>query len=88
MFFPRQVEVLLSYEDDYSQGTAAQFIRDDPYIENVVQTTDLETTITEFDPELGTQVTKTVPAGTWVNFAAWLSWCNIPDNRRRSKAPL
>lgn len=79
VFFQREVEVLLRYEDDYTGATQASPVPTEPYIENVVQTVDLETTVREYDAEAGTFVEKTVPPGTWVNFQAWLNYCN--ENR-------
>jgi hypothetical protein len=69
--YQREVEVALEFSDDYSGGTSAQPNRSAPYIDNVIPTVDPETTLTEFDPEVGT-TTKTVPPGTWVRVDEWL----------------
>ena len=74
--YQREVEMVLEYEDDYVGSTSANPVHTDPFVENVCATTDPETTITEFDPEVGAEgasVDKTVPPGTYVNFKSWLT---------------
>lgn len=69
--YQREVEVVFEHEDNYD-GTSANPLRDDPYMENVIPTVDKETEITEYDPETDQSYTKTVPAGTWVTMFQWL----------------
>ena len=72
--YQREVELLLEYADDYSGGTQTQPVFKRPYIENVIQTVDDETTVTEYDPIARKNITKEkVPPGTWVEFKAWLT---------------
>lgn len=69
--YQREVEVMLDFSDDYNT-TSTPSDPNAPYIENVVQTVDLETTISELDPETGLYESKTVPPGTWVPMGEWL----------------
>jgi len=81
--YQREVEVLLEYSDDYSGGTIASPSYSRPYMENVIQTVDDKTTVTEYDPMLNRRITKTdLPPGTWVEFRAWLTAMNLvaPSN--------
>ncbi|MCP4794041.1 MAG: hypothetical protein GY882_12040 [Actinomycetia bacterium] len=72
--YQREVEVLLEYSDNYGSGTVASPSYSRPYIENVIQTVDDKTTVTEYDPILKRRITKTdLPPGTWVEFKAWLA---------------
>ena len=71
--YQKEVEVLLEFEDDYSGGTSSQPVANDLYVDNVIPTTDPETTITEFDPGQGRTVTKKVPPGTFVRVDNWLN---------------
>ncbi len=78
--YQREVEVLLEFSDDYSGGTVASPSYSRPYIENVIQTVDDKTTVTEYDPILKRRITKTdLPPGTWVEFRAWLTAMNLKD---------
>lgn len=72
LYYQREVEVLFDYSDTLD-GTSASPGRNYPYLENVIPTVDTTTTITEFDPELGKDVSKEVPPGTWVRFDRWLA---------------
>ncbi len=69
--YQREVEVLFDYSDDYG-GTRANPGRNTPFLENVIPTVDPETKISEYDPEKGEVVSKTVPPGTWVEVSVWL----------------
>lgn len=76
VYYQREIEVMLEYEDDYREVTSAQQVRNAPYIENVCPTVDPRTRIEgELDPETGRVDSKTVDPGTWVQFdkllAAW-----------------
>lgn len=72
--YQREVEVLLEYSDNYFSGTVSQPSFSRPYIENVIQTVDDQTTVTEYDPVLKQRITKeNLPPGTWVEFKAWLA---------------
>lgn len=71
--YQREVEVLFTYQDDYSGVTSAPPSRGAPFLENVIPTVDPITTITEFDPQTGRNQTKQVPSGTWVNVTSWLA---------------
>jgi hypothetical protein len=71
--YQREVEVLLEYSDNYSGGTISSPSYSRPYIENVIQTVDDTTTVTEYDPILKRRITKAdLPPGTWVEFRPWL----------------
>lgn len=74
--YQREVELLLEFEDDYSGQTSAAPARSRPYIENVLPTVDPQTVVREFDPETGTERSKTVRPGTWVRVDRWLEAMN------------
>lgn len=79
VFYTREVECVFDHEDNYPiTGTSAarSLTGSEPYLDNVVSTVDLETTVSEFDPVQGKTVTKTVPPGTWVTFKGWLEAMN------------
>lgn len=71
--YQRELEVVFTFADDYAGSTSSAPSRTAPFLENVIPTVDPETTVTEYDPESGTDVEKTVPPGTWVNVASWLA---------------
>jgi hypothetical protein len=71
--YQREVEMLVEFEDDYSQNTRAPAGRNTPFLENVIPTVDPETAFSAYDPETDTTTTKTVPAGTWVPVEKWLA---------------
>lgn len=71
--YQREVEVLLTFEDDYASSTQSQPTRSQPYLENVLPTVDPSTRVTEFDPQTGQSSTKDVPPGTWVRVDRWLA---------------
>lgn len=73
--YQREVEIRLSYSDDYG-GTSAQPVHYAPYVENVLPTVDATTTIYEFDPQTRTTIGKQVPPGTWVRVDKWLDAMN------------
>ena len=75
-YYPREVEVMLEYEDDYGSQTSANPVRNSPYIENVAQTVDPVTTVYGYDPETNSNVVMDkVPPGTWVPIKELLySW--------------
>lgn len=86
--YQREVEVLLEYSDNFSDGTVASQNPNRPYVENVIQTVDVATTVTEYDPILDDEITKTdLPAGTWVNFKAWLAAMNKDGVRPPASDP-
>lgn len=74
VYYPREVELVCDYEDDLSEQTRARNIdqKNLPFLENVLPTPDPITEIIEWDPEVGSYIPKTVPAGTWVEMSAWL----------------
>lgn len=72
VYYQREIELLVSYRDDYGSGDLADPSRDEPFIENVVPTVLPETTISYYDPETGERTNTTVPPGTWVNVRDWL----------------
>jgi len=74
--YQREVEMLLEFDDDYSGTTSAQPVSIDAYVDNVIPTTDPETTITEFDPGTNTTTTKKVPPNTYVRVDKWLEAMN------------
>jgi hypothetical protein len=65
--YQREVELLLSYTDDFGATTQSSPGRENPYMDNVIPTVDPTTRITEYNPETNRRETKDVPAGTWVN---------------------
>ena len=72
--YQREVECLFNYGDNFSNTTISNLNPAAPYLENVIQTVDDSTTVTEYDPISQTQITKSnLPPGTWVNFKSWLS---------------
>lgn len=73
--YEREVEVLFDYGDNYEDTTTVANLNPArPYLENVIQTVDDTTTVTEYDPITRGQITKTnVPPGTWVRFSSWLT---------------
>jgi len=72
--YQREVEVLFEYGDNFSSTTVADQNPARPYLENVIQTVDDSTTVTEYDPMVKRRVVKSnLPPGTWVNFKAWLA---------------
>lgn len=70
--YQREVECMFSLDQDMGE-TASTPNRDEPFLENVIPTVDPLTTITDYDPESGRSVTRTVPAGTWVEAKQWLA---------------
>lgn len=70
LHYQREVEILLEHYDDYT--SSAPPIPNESYLENVIPTTDVSTTITQFDPERGASFTADVPAGTYVPVREWL----------------
>lgn len=74
--YQREVEIRLSYGDDYSGSTSANPVHFAPYVENVLPTVDAETTLYEYDPETRNVVAKLVPPGTWVRVDKWLEAMN------------
>lgn len=70
--YQRQFEMLVRYQDDYSESTPMEVDKDDLYLENVIPTVDPETEVTVFDPNVDGDVTKTVPQGTWIAVDRWL----------------
>lgn len=76
--YQREVEVIFEYGDNYEDtGGVASQNPARPYLENVIQTVDATTTVSEYDPITKTVITKTdLPPGTWVHFGAWLSAMN------------
>jgi hypothetical protein len=73
VYYQREIELVLEFEDDITGGTRAQLNGAAPYIENVIKTVDPQTTVTEFDPETRSFVQKVVPPGTWVTAEQFLA---------------
>lgn len=71
VFYQREIEALLEFGDDYN-NTSSEPDRNAPFFENVIPTVDLETKVTETDPETQAAEEKTVPPGTYVRFDRWL----------------
>lgn len=69
--YQREVEVVLSFRDDYGPTTAPPN-PNAPYLDNVIPTVDPETELTEYDPEARKSIKKKVPPGTWVRVDKWL----------------
>tara|TARA_R110000782_G_scaffold253743_1_gene341934 strand:- start:15946 stop:18186 length:2241 start_codon:yes stop_codon:yes gene_type:complete len=68
VYYQREMEVMLDYEDNYSGNTSANPGRNTPFIENVCPTVDPETTIDSvYDPEINQSLPLKVPPGTYVN---------------------
>lgn len=71
--YQREVEVLFEYGDNFGSTTIATQNPVRPFIENVIQTVDDKTTVTEYDPIADKLIVKAnLPPGTWVNFKSWL----------------
>jgi len=83
--YQREIEILLDYQDDLGPTAAGGNDRDEPYLQNVLPTADLETTFSERDPETNENVSKTVKQGTWVPFDKWLAVMNS-DKRPEGSA--
>lgn len=67
--YQREVEVLLTFEDNYSGNTTSSPNRNEAYLENVCPTVDPTTTVYEFDPVTSERIeVPDIPPGTWVNF--------------------
>jgi len=82
--YQREVECIFEYGDNYEDtSTVSNQNPARPYLENVIQTVDAQTTVTEYDPIKKSSVTKrNLPPGTWVHFGAWLNAMNdrLPPN--------
>tara|TARA_R110000744_G_scaffold130994_3_gene238982 strand:+ start:3200 stop:5443 length:2244 start_codon:yes stop_codon:yes gene_type:complete len=82
--YQREVECIFEYGDNYEDtSTVSNQNPARPYLENVIQTVDAQTTVTEYDPIKKSSVTKSnLPPGTWVHFGAWLNAMNdrLPPN--------
>jgi len=74
--YQREVELAVEYEDDYTGQTSAGLNKNDPFVQNVIPTTDPETEVSYFDPIAGEFVNGPVPAGTWVPVFEWLQAMN------------
>lgn len=85
VYYQREVECVFRFEDDYSGRTRSQPDPDDPYLENVIPTTDPITEIPEYDPVEDRLIIKMVPAGTWVRVDNWLGVMN--DMRPEGSLP-
>lgn len=70
--YQREVELPVEYFDDYAGNTSSAPTRNAPFLECVLPTVDPVTTIVDYDPELGREVEKEVPPGTWVEMSRWL----------------
>jgi hypothetical protein len=81
VYYQREIELMVEFEDDYSGQTSAQPVSAHPYCENVIPTVDPTTRVSEYDPIEDRTVTKEVPPGTWLNAKAWLAAMNAdrPD---------
>ena len=72
VYYTREVEVLFEFSDDYNV-TSVPPARNSPYADNVIPTTDSETEIFSYDPEVGTSVQiDTLYPGTYVPVKDWL----------------
>jgi len=72
VYYEREIETLIKFEDDWSQPTSASPIKNSLECENVIPTVYEKTEITEWDYEENKAITRTVPPGTWVNAKEWL----------------
>lgn len=70
--YEREVEVLFHFADNWSGSTTTHPFRSEPFLENVIPTTDPTTRVTEWDPETGEERQKQVTTGTWVEVRSWL----------------
>lgn len=71
--YQREVEAVFDFSDNYAGSTSAGLVGSAPFLENVIPTVDPQTELSVYDPEGGGLVSDTVPAGTWVEFRAWLA---------------
>ncbi len=86
VYYQREVELLLEFEDDYAGETSADPPRNSPFLENVLPTVDPETRVFQYDPEINQTVEKQrLPPGTWVSVKEWLSI--MDELRPQSSAP-
>jgi len=85
VYYEREVELLMSYEDDYRGGTSAARNPNAPYLENVLPTVDPRTTISVYDPVENATRDIEVLAGTWVPVQTWLDAMDRlrPEGSRR-----
>jgi hypothetical protein len=83
VYYEREVECLLDFDDDTPESTYVQPDRTTPYVENVCQTVDEQLPIYEYDPITNTYAQRTPAPGTWVTFSEFLLACN---NAQRSDA--
>lgn len=74
VYYTREVEAVFEFDDNYG-GTVGSKKKNDPVIENVIQTVDPVTTLENyFDFESGKIIPKAkVAAGTWVPVRQWLA---------------
>ena len=71
--YQREIECLFEHSDDYAATTVVPPRKRDPFLENVIPTTDPSTSIPIYDPESGETKTTDVPPGTWVEMRVWLA---------------
>lgn len=85
VYYQREVEAVLEFEDDYTIATNARPGTTEPFLENVVQTVDPITTMTIRDPNTGSLRTVSVPNGSWVPMPDWLT--AMDDDRPLNSSP-
>jgi hypothetical protein len=73
--YVREIECLFSYSDDYGP-TQASPNRNEPFLENVLPTVDLKTTISEYDPQADRVISKDLAPGNWIRVDKWLDYVN------------
>lgn len=75
--YVRELECLFTYSDDYGP-TQASPNQNEPFLENVLPTVEPATVVTEYDPQLGRSVSKTLAPGNWVRVDKWLAAMDSP----------
>jgi hypothetical protein len=86
VYYQREIEAVLEYEDDYRGTTSARPGTTTPFLENMVQTVDPITTMTIRDPNSGVLTTNgKIPAGSYVPMQDWL--VAMDDDRPQNSAP-
>jgi hypothetical protein len=85
VYYQREVEVLVRFDDDYSGQTSARPGKNTPFAENVIPTVDPTTQVKVFLPERGEEVETTVRQGTWIEAGDWLK--AMDDDRPEESLP-
>ena len=83
VYYEREVECMLDFDDDTPNSTYVKPDRTTPYVENVCQIVDEQTEVYEYEPISDKYEKRTPAPGTWVTFSEFLLACS---NQQRSDA--